>query len=170
MTSAQQLIAEVRALGGILSVMGERLRIESDEPVPDELLSRLRAAKAEVIDVIRRRPWGAQDWRDHFDERAAIIEHDGASSRTEAEDAALSHCIVKWLALNPPADRGQHACCFCGLYAGADAIAVFAGEASVHRIVHVRCHTAMRAERWAEAAAAIKEAFSATEGNSPCQP
>jgi hypothetical protein len=169
MTSAQHLIAEVRALGGILSVAGERLRIVSDDPVPDELLTRLRAAKSEVIDVIRRRMrWAPQDWRDYFDERAAILEHEAALPRAEAEAVALGHCIVKWHALNPPPDRGSHACCFCGQQAGVDALVVLAGDGHLHPIVHARCHDLMRKKRYADATAEITAALRATEGNSLC--
>jgi hypothetical protein len=160
MTPAHQLIAEVRAIGGVLSISGERLRVLSDDPVPDDLLSRLRAAKADVMDAIRQpRSWRVQDWRDYYDERAAIVEHDAAKPRMEAQAVAFEHCIVKWLALNPPVDRGPDACCFCGNHAGAHALVVLAGDGSLHRIVHARCHTPMRAKRRAEAATAIRAAL-----------
>lgn len=164
--SARQLIAEVQALGGVLSIAGERLRIVSDDPVPEDLLARLKAAKAQVMDVVRRcGPSDVQRWRDFFDERAAILEYDAALNRAVAEANAFQHCVVRWLALHPPDDPGPRACCFCRLHAGADALVVLTGEGDLRRHVHGRCHAPMRAKRQQEATAAIDAALKATECN-----
>ena len=45
--------------------------------------------------------WAAEDWRAHFDERAAIAEFDGGLSRPEAEALAFEHCVAEWLYHNP---------------------------------------------------------------------
>src|SRR5262245_8328500 len=40
-------------------------------------------------------------WRELFEERAAIREHDGGLRRPDAEGGALADCIAHWRALNP---------------------------------------------------------------------
>jgi hypothetical protein len=103
--------------------------------------------------------WDAEDWRAYYGERAGIAEHDGGLTRAEAEASALQHCIVKWLALNPPADTGEHSCCHCREYAGPDALVILAGNGTMHRVIHSRCHAPLLVERRTEALAAINVAL-----------
>ena len=53
-------------------------------------------------------------WREYFEERAAIREHDGRMSRASAAALALDDCIARWRALNPLSESGDGACVHCG--------------------------------------------------------
>jgi hypothetical protein len=56
----------------------------------------------------------ACDWRDFYQERAAIMEYDGESTRKEAEHQALEWCIATWLAANPSCGFRKGFCPVCG--------------------------------------------------------
>lgn len=55
-----------------------------------------------------------EGWRGHFEELAAIREHDGGMSRVDAEAGALADCVARWRALNPLPASGEGACVHCG--------------------------------------------------------
>lgn len=58
--------------------------------------------------------WDAEEWRGYFDEKAAIAEHDGGQSRTDAEALALAVCIAKWMNEHaPPPTRPENGCVHC---------------------------------------------------------
>ena len=58
--------------------------------------------------------WNAEDWKDFFDERAAITEFDGGLSRPVAEQRALDSCIARWLNLHPANPTTENSCAVCG--------------------------------------------------------
>jgi hypothetical protein len=62
--------------------------------------------------------WTEQEWSDHFEERAGIIEHDGGRSRLEAEHQAYEECVRRWLT-GSDRDHG-------GSFGRADAVAALA--------------------------------------------
>lgn len=78
------LLAECDAHGISLAADGGALTIDApqDALTPD-LLDRLRAHKADVLDAIER-----------FEERAAIMEFDAGLSRHEAERRARNECFT----------------------------------------------------------------------------
>jgi TubC N-terminal docking domain len=51
--SAVPLIEAVRRAGGAITLRGDRLRLSAPEPLPDNLLQKLRAHKAAVIDHLQ---------------------------------------------------------------------------------------------------------------------
>ena len=98
--------------------------------------------------------WTPQAWVDHYEERAAIIEHDGELPRQEAERQALADTINQWLVMHPPpATDDATGCVHCGQPLGDDGVPVLAGGA--HTWLHSRCHPPWLAERRAEAERAL---------------
>ena len=71
----------------------------------------LQRHKSEIVNLLRVRPsdplaksqWSTEDWLALYDERAAIAEFDGGSSRREAENIAFDECVMEW--------RVRHADC-----------------------------------------------------------
>jgi hypothetical protein len=53
-----------------------------------------------------------QDWLDFYEERAAILEHDGGVTRDQAERLAYEACVVA-LTWELPADYAQDHCAAC---------------------------------------------------------
>jgi hypothetical protein len=153
---AAQLIIEVKALGGELSARGNSLRIVSDAPLPGELLSRLRAAKPEVLAEVRRAiRWDAQDWQAFFDERAGILEHDQGKSRKEAERIAFECCVIEWQNRNlPVANNPNMGCTWCGKAKDAGVIVPF-GFAESATWLHHECWRPWSDKRKAEAIEAL---------------
>lgn len=91
-------------------------------------------------------------WRDYFEERAAIREHDGGMSRADAEAGALADCVARWRALNPlPASR-DGACVQCGKARPDTPVLARGGHAWLHR----ECWAPMNAARNAMAFAAVR--------------
>ncbi len=90
-------------------------------------------------------------WRDYFEERAAIREHDGGLSRTDAEAGAFADCIARWCALNPLAASGDGACVHCGKARPDMPVLAHGGHAWLHRA----CWAPMNAQREAHAREAV---------------
>ena len=101
--------------------------------------------------------WTPQDWRDHFEERAAIIVHDGELPRPEAERQALEATIIHWMNLSPPPILDDDHCAQCGKPVGRidnDSVPFLAGGDG-HVWLHHGCHAAWMASRRREATEAI---------------
>jgi hypothetical protein len=94
----------------------------------------------------------AADWREYFEERAAIREHDGRLSRRDAEAGALADLAAHWLALNPLPVSTDAACVHCG-GAGPEMPVLAAGG---HAWLHRACWAPMNGERGAQAAAMVR--------------
>ena len=112
---------------------------------------------AHVTHEYRRNDWTAQDWRDFYQERAAIMEYDGEISREEAERQALDWCITTWLAANPPCGLDEGLCSACGEpigRVGEDSIPLLAGKES-HAWVHYTCVDEWRLQRRNSSVAAL---------------
>jgi hypothetical protein len=75
----------------------------------------------------------AQQWRDLFEERAAIREYDGKMSRADAEAGALVDCVQRWRALNPLPASGDGACAHCGKRGPDTPVLARGGHAWLHR-------------------------------------
>lgn len=96
---------------------------------------------AHVTHEYSRSDWTADDWRDFYQERAAIMEYDGEISREEAERLALDWCIMTWMAANPPCGLSKELCSACGEpigRVGEDSIPLLAGKES-HAWIHHTC-------------------------------
>lgn len=74
------LLDEARARGLLLIPLGDRLRVVGR--LDDDLRRRLRASKPALLDLLR------EDWREAWEERAAILEHLAGLPRVEAERLA----------------------------------------------------------------------------------
>lgn len=72
-------------------------------------------------------------WRDYFEERAAIREHDGGMSRADAEAGAIADCVARWRALNPLSASGDGACVQCGKTGPDTPVLARDGHAWLHR-------------------------------------
>lgn len=98
MSAVEALQAATRA-GVKVALDGDDLVLEASAPPPSAILDQLSHHKAGVMALLRSRldVWSGHDWRAHFDERAAIAEHDGGLPRPEAERLAFETCVVEWL-------------------------------------------------------------------------
>lgn len=90
-------------------------------------------------------------WRDYFEERAAIREHDGIS-RAAAEAGALADCVARWRALNPLPGSGDGACVQCDKARPDTPVLALGGHAWLHR----ECWAPMNAARNEIAFAAVR--------------
>ena len=93
---AEKLLHDLETAGGHIAADGGRLELSAPAPPADYLINGLRQHKTEVMRLISGPPdqipvaiWNAEDWKEFFDERAAIAEFDGRLSRPEAEQRAL---------------------------------------------------------------------------------
>jgi hypothetical protein len=182
--SAAALIAEAAAAGVRLSRVGDnRLKWTCTGPPPPDLLARIAAAKADVLAALASEeapsPWfdpaGPLErdpahraevsaaiergrWRDLFEERAAIREHDGGLSRGAAEAGALGDLAQLWRSENPLPVSGAAACAHCGKR-GADTPVLARGG---HAWLHKPCWGPMNEARQQEALAAVQALLGAS--------
>jgi hypothetical protein len=91
-------------------------------------------------------------WRDYFEERAAIREHDGGMSRASAEACALADCVARWRALNPLPDSGDGVCVQCRGTQPDMPVLARGGHAWLHR----ECWAPMNVARNEVALAAVR--------------
>jgi hypothetical protein len=101
--SAAEVIDAARAAGVHLAVDGADLVLESPVPPPPAILDLVRVHKAEIIAAITVAGHGSQktdggivDWRDWYEERAAIRQFDGGYTLDEAECLAWSEAEDRW--------------------------------------------------------------------------
>jgi hypothetical protein len=100
----------------------------------------------------------AERWRDLFEERAAIREHDAGLSRAAAEAAALDDLARRWRTENPlPASDGT-ACAHCGKR-GPDTPVLACGG---HAWLHKPCWVAMDEARQQEAMSTVQALLGAS--------
>ena len=159
--NAAEVLDELRTRGVTLAPDGGRLRWRAPPGVmAPEMVDELRAHKTELLALLSGgvvSPGGTVDWYEWFEERAAIIEHDGGLPGTEAETRAFECAVVRWLNENPPLANGPERCGHCGKpMAETDALPFLAG-ASGHIWMHGRCHAPWMNRRRAEAVAALGE-------------
>jgi hypothetical protein len=178
--SAAAIIARAQAASVSLRAEGDKLRWRAPAPPPPDLgqvLALLRAHKEEVLRALRggwfgpdsvldaavtvvtdvthpayeREPHAAW-WRELYEERAAIREHDGGMSRADAEAGALADCVARWRALNPLSASGDGACVQCGKARPDTPVLARGGHAWLHR----ECWAPMNAARNEVAFAAVR--------------
>jgi hypothetical protein len=158
MSAGAALIAEATAAGVTLARIGDgRLKWRSAVPPPPDLLARIVAAKAEVLAELVRKE--AEWWRDFFEERAAIREHDGGMSCADAESGAMADCLARWRALNPLSASGDGDCVHWGGAEPDTPVLARGGHAWLHRA----CWTPMIAARERDAVAAVRALLKAAE-------
>ncbi len=131
---AIELIRAVEQAGGHLELDGDGLVVEAPEPLPEPIMTELRAHKAEVLlalagqavrpssgndDLLRRAQLAVvpdlsdpEDIRVWLDERAAMREDSGAL-RIDADKAAFDELLWLWCSANP-AQHASGQCAACG--------------------------------------------------------
>ncbi len=151
--SAVEALRLARESGVRLDVAGADLILDADrEPAPG-VLEAIRRHKAGIVALLAAAEgdWTVEAWVDHFEERAAIIQHDGGLPRPKAEWLAFSDTINQWLIMHPPpATDDSDGCVHCGADLGEDGVPVLAGGA--HTWIHSQCHHAWLTERRRHAA------------------
>lgn len=91
------LLNEARHYGATLKVNGERLRVEAPAPLPDALLSELRAHKAELLALLARNKIpDSESIYEWYQERAAIMETDGGLSPDKANRQAWARTLTRF--------------------------------------------------------------------------
>ena len=93
------LIQQVQAAGGSIHATGGKLKLSAPHPLPSVLVETLKAHKAEVLAYLGDDL--AENIREHFEERAAIQEHDGGLPKAEAEARAAMRVYEYRLTDNP---------------------------------------------------------------------
>ena len=68
---AGDLIAEVHKAGGTICRDGDVIDLRAPAPLPADLVARIREAKPALLAILAE----AIDWRDFYEERAAIREY-----------------------------------------------------------------------------------------------
>ncbi len=151
MTAVAEILEAVEAAGGALAVHGGKLKVTAPAPLPNALVNELRQHKPDILAALSRKPdrglWGAEDWRAHFHERAAIAEHDGGLCQTQAEAMAYQCCIIEWLnqhfETSPPG-----VCAWCGDGdSGGGVILSFGSDSCGHTWLHSACWEPWNATR-----------------------
>jgi hypothetical protein len=156
-SATPDIIVQVRAAGGRVMIIEDRLKVRAPLPLPDKLVAELRLHKAEVLAFLqdRKAAWTPEDWRVFFDERAGIAEHDAGLSRADAEARAYECCIVEWMNRNPPTQGNADLCIHCEeRMPENEALPVLTGDGG-HVWLHDGCHGDWTAQRRAEAVAAL---------------
>lgn len=106
-----------------------------------------------VVSVVApdSRSWRAEDWRAHYEERAAIRQHLGGYDRTTAEMLAYGELLTDW-----HRERGAKPdparCAGCGFALAGRPAHAFPDGAGVHTDRDLECWTAYGV-RWRAAAA-----------------
>ncbi len=95
------LLKRVKAEGCTVALAGERLRLAAPRPLPLSLLEAVRARKSEIISMLQQQAALASEL---FEERAAILEHEGGLPRQEAERLALAQTGIEVDAGSTPAE------------------------------------------------------------------
>jgi hypothetical protein len=135
---ATELIRAVERAGGHLEPDGDGLVIEAPMPLPEPIMTELRAHKAEVLialagqtaktssgnaDLLHRAHLAVvpnlsdpEDIRAWLLERAAMREDSGAA-RVEADKAAFDQLLWIWHAANP-VEHAPGKCAACGITLG----------------------------------------------------
>jgi hypothetical protein len=156
MTAAAALKA-ARAAGIELGVEGNDLVLEAAAPPPAAVLDLLARHKTGLLALLRPGGdgWSAEDWNFFFDECAGLAERNGGLSRVQAEARAVACCLGEWLSRNPVRSPAG-SCLHCGgSNRGPDPLLPYGTETTGHAWLHSRCWTAWRADRKAEAVAAL---------------
>lgn len=80
------LIQQVQVAGGSIHATGGRIKLTAPRPLPSVLVETLKAHKTELLAYLSDDL--TENIREHFEERAAIREHDGGEPREKAEAEA----------------------------------------------------------------------------------
>ena len=119
---------------------------------PGSKPEKLEDKKPSVLPTVSS-PQTSQDWRDLFEERAAIAEYDGGLTRNVAEARAFECCVSEWLNNHPPAASPDTQCARCGGQLGDhDSIPIARPDGGATWL-HDACHEPWMEERRRQAEA-----------------
>lgn len=134
------LIREARNAGLHVAAAGDKLVIRGPrqaEPIVRKLIEHkpvvlaiLREPIAEPVPINATVGDDAMDWRELFEERAAMRQYCGGYRRNLAERLAYGECIERWCELNPVSHR-PGLCAGCGAPLGNNVLELCDG-ARVH--------------------------------------
>jgi hypothetical protein len=93
--SPAQALQLARSAGIKVKIDGENLLLEALAPPPAAVLDLLSHHKTAILTMLRPGVdgWSAEDWQIFFEERASILEFEGALQRPQAEEHAFACCI-----------------------------------------------------------------------------
>jgi hypothetical protein len=96
--SAADALMLARVTGIQIRIDGDDLALEASAPPPADVLNLLARHKPDIVTLLREGNdvWAGENWRESFEERAAIAEFDGGLSRDQAEAQALSCCLREY--------------------------------------------------------------------------
>lgn len=132
--NAASIITKVQAEGGHIEACGGTLRLTASKPLSGDLVALIKAHKPELLVTLRQDKESdhAEAIREHLDERAAIMEHDGGLTREQAEAEAQRSLRVfhyrlidnpnSWLVLIAPGCDLEQAIVTCRNKFGTDRI------------------------------------------------
>jgi hypothetical protein len=160
--AVQHLVEDIAAIGATIEAAKDRIVLRAGSTaIPANLISRIRLAKAELLETLAARPanhkWAAEEWQAFFDERAGVTEFDGGLSRTSAEAKAFEACIIEWLNINPaPSLPGRYA--WCGRAETRDAVVLpYGAEPGTHAWLHAECWAMWQEDRRAQAVKSLMQ-------------
>ncbi len=140
MNAADALAAALTA-GLDLRVYGHDLMLNAPAQPPQAILDLLAQHKAGVIAILRAQneDWPADEWRDFYDERAAIAEFDGGLSRQDAEALAYAYGVMEWLNRHPVRSSPDQCLWCCQAEGSQGPLVPFGTDAAGHAWLHHRC-------------------------------
>lgn len=155
--NAAEALKAAQVAGVRIMADGGNLLLDADAPPPLPILKALRRYKTEIVKLLGSgsEGWTADDWRQFFDERAAIAELDGGLPRAVAEARALECCVVQWMNRHGPrpTDPGS-GCGHCGEpMSESDSLPFLTGCG--HIWLHCSCHGPWIAKLRSEAVEAL---------------
>lgn len=159
MTAVRDLVAEAERFGAAFEVLDGRLKIRAAAPLPDDLVNRLRHAKADILAALDSSKQQVENWREVFDQRVAIMTVVGGATEADAQAAAFEQCVAEWLMKNPVSAGAPDRCAQCGLPGSSGGVVVPFGGGQRHAWLHHSCWPEWSAQRRAEAETTIRTAL-----------
>jgi hypothetical protein len=144
MTVARNLLEDLAVIGATIKPAGDRLILRAGRTaIPAELVSRIRAAKTDLLTTLSRgadRP-GGEDAR--------------SQDRRTSTHSAFEPQISKWLNQHPAPSRPGH-CAWCGRWGSPSTVVLpFGTEPETHTWLHSECWPDWHRARMAEATKAL---------------
>jgi len=100
-----QRLQEWKQRGVVVLVDGQELVVRAPKgTLTPDILSQIKAAKHELLELLT--PKRPNYWHDRYEERAAIMEHDGGFVRQEAEQWAMRDVLYEYVQRYYPAVLG----------------------------------------------------------------
>jgi hypothetical protein len=105
MTTAPELVRTATAAGAKLSANGDKLSVTAPRPLAAELVEKLRAAKAEILQLLAAEPGDGDGhlfpaeaawWHRHFTIRTIHWGLSGRRTKDEAERFAYGELLDEW--------------------------------------------------------------------------